>query len=214
MFLLENIMKKNILHLILLACLVGCSKQKIKLERKFNRIEHANKYTADFSQEQQQVTLSVKKLTPTDCIYFFNVNCISCGYQPIQCTINNLSQNSILLNPANIGLQIVSPKKVAQKCHWKTKEIVGITGIASAIYCWPILIPIAYAGLIMQSKNVRISKKMIQEDVLQNWDMIKIRPMETMSKIVFVEAGYIPSTFNVGLFSKETKEILEYNVKL
>lgn len=207
-------MKKNIVYLIFLACLAGCTQQKIKLERKFDRIEHVNKYTATFAQEQQQVMLAVKKLTPADCAYIFNVNSIACGYQPIQFTVKNFSQNSVLLNPAMIGLQIVSPKKVAQKCHWKTKELVGITGIASAIFFWPTLIPIAYAGLTMRSQNIKISKKIIQEDMLQNWDTVKVRPMETISKIVFVEAGYAPSTFNVSLFSKETKETLEYKVTL
>lgn len=207
-------MKKNIILLLLVGLFAGCTKQKIKLEKKLEAVEHLNKYTASFAEEKNHVLLAVKALTPEDSLYIFHCNVNRCDIQPIQITVRNLSSASVLLNPAEIGLSILSPKKVAQRCHWKTKEFVAGSGIIAAVFYWPLLLPIAYGGFSMQSRNRKISKAIISQHVIHAWDIIKVRPLETVSKIVFVESEEVPSQCMISLFSQETKEPLEYKVKL
>lgn len=198
----------------LLILLTGCTKQKIKLEKKLYTIEHLNKYSADFIEEKNNIFVAVKQLGPDDSSYLFNCNINRCGIQPIQITVRNLSAQGVLFNPASLGLVLIAPKRVAQRCHWKTKEIVGAGGILAAIFLWPLLIPISYGGYTMYRQNRKISKAIVTYNMLQNWDMIKIRPLETISKIVFIDKEYIPSFFMINLFSQETKEALEFKVKL
>lgn len=192
--------------------LSGCTKQKIKLEKKFNQIEHSNKYSADFSKEINGILLAVQKFNSDKSINVFGTDILACGYQPIQITVRNLSNETVYLSPTNINLNLVSPKKVAKRCHWKTGELVCTGGVAAAIFYWPALIPTFMFGYNLKNSNAKVSKKIICENVIQNWDIIKIRPCEVISRIVFVENNSVPEQFLITLFCKDSKNALDFEV--
>ena len=190
---------------------VSCSKH-VRTEKKLQKLDHINKYDANFSQQKSDVLLNVKKFSADDCRYFFGVNVINCGYQPIQLTVNNFSDSVVYLSPTNISLPLVSPKKVAKKCHWKTGEIMLGVGIIASIFYWPALIPTVYSGYEMKDSNIEISKKIIQNDIIHYMDNISILPLENVSRIIFVSAHNFSNNFLVSLFSQKHGN-LEFKVQ-
>lgn len=202
---------KNLLPVTFIILLIGCSKQAIKIEKDFSRLEHINKYKADFSQEQSKVLLAIQKFNSQECLEFFGVDVIKYGYQPLQLTISNFSQDVIYLSPTNLSLKLISPEKVASSCHWKTNEITTSAGTLAYFFFWPALIPTAYCGMEMQQANEKISKNIIKQDVVQCWDNVSILPSENVSKIIFVSIDDFKNNFLISLVRSQ-KENLEFKV--
>lgn len=206
-------MKNKILLFTLMLLLSGCSQHVIKLEKSFNKLDHINKYQADFSQEKKNILIALKKFTPYECEDVFNVNVVKYGYQPLQITISNFSNELVYLSPTNIDLKLVSPKKVAKSCHWKTSELTTGAGILSFYFFWPALIPTAYCGMEMQNTNEKITKSIVQQDMVQCWDNVSVLPSEIVSRILFVSNDEFKKKFLISLFSSKYKNI-EFDIIL
>lgn len=204
--------KLGLLGLILLTT-AGCVRQKVVLEKTFARLEHLNAYTANFVAEKNDILLAVKKFSPYECQKLFGVNVIRCGYQPIQITVTNFSEDMVYISPTYISLPITSPKKVAKNCHWKTSELVTSAGVLACVFYWPALIPTAYCGLEMHANNTQISKNIIKQDVIQCWDNITVLPTENVSRIIFVATHLCSDDFYITIHSTKNKNIeFEVNV--
>lgn len=205
---------KKFVVVIFIALLSGCLKQKISTKKTFEKVNHLNQYSADFYEEKNGIALAMSKYSQQDCRHMFGVNVINCGFQPMQITIKNMSKGTVILNPTGLQLDLVSPKTVAKRCHWKTKEITGGAGILSCIFFWPAIIPTAYYGYQMYDTNRQISKRLLIEEIVNCWDLVKIRTLEIVSRIVFVHKNDVPETIHVDLFSKEKNDYITFNVTL
>jgi hypothetical protein len=206
-------MKNKILFFFSLIALSGCGQQIIQVEKNFSKLDHINKYEADFTQEKKNILLSIKKFSPDECLDIFSANIVKCGYQPIQLTINNFSTELVYLSPTNISLKLASPEKVAKSCHWKTGEMTITAGALACLFWWPALIPTAYCGLEMQNKNEKISKNILKQDMVQCWDNVSILPSENISRIIFVAVEDLRRNFSMSIFSSKDKNI-EFTVTL
>lgn len=206
-------MKNKFVLFFSLILLPGCAQQVIQVEKNFSKLDHINKYDADFTQEKKNILIAIKKFTPDECIDIFSANVVKCGYQPLQITINNFSDELIYLSPTNISLKLVSPEKVVSSCHWKTSEITTSAGILSFYFFWPALLPTAYCGMEMQKTNEKISKSIVKQDMVQCWENISVLPSEIISRIIFVPVQDFRRNFLISVFSAKDKNI-EFNVTL
>lgn len=199
---------------IVLVTSSGCIRQKkVVAEKTLYRLEHLNAYTAPFAEEKSDILLAVKKLSPHECLQLFGVNVIRCGYQPVQITITNFSEDVAYISPTYISLPVTSPKKVAKNCHWKTSELVTGAGALACVFYWPALIPTAYCGMLMQENNSRISKNIVKQDMVQCWDNITVLPSENISRIIFVATHLFSDDFYITIHSAKNKNI-QFHINL
>jgi hypothetical protein len=199
------------LFLTALLLLPSCIQKKPDLSHGLSRLQ--NFYKPDFEEEQDNIYVKVKKLTDSECSDILGVNPIKYGIQPIIIFIKNDSNNIIYFTPECTGLHLIAPHEVSKRCHWKNLEISGLSSYLAILYQWELLIPIAYCSYYMRDKNTKITQS-ISEHAINSWDAIKILPLETLNKIMFVEILNSPSSFKICIFNKDKKESLNFYAKL
>ncbi|OGB83551.1 hypothetical protein A3F66_05995 [candidate division TM6 bacterium RIFCSPHIGHO2_12_FULL_32_22] len=202
--------KQFFLFYFLLLFLPGCIQKSINVQP-LSRLPIASK--PDFEEEQNNIFVKVKKLQPEECSEIFGINTIKCGIQPIILFIRNNSNNIIYFSPETTALPLVAPYHVAKKCHWKNLEISGISSYLAILYQWELLIPIACCSYFMKDKNTKITDS-ISQYAINSWDSIKILPSETLNKVIFVENINCPKSFRLAIFSKDTKETINFFAQL
>lgn len=196
--------------------LTSCLKQKVKIDKNYEskNIAHLNQFTSTHSEEKDGISVFVKKYSADDCWANLGVNTLRCGYQPLQITILNKSNGSVYFNPSAINQTIVHPKKVAKACRWDTFSISYYSGAAAALYFWPALIGVGGGSLAMKERNRVITKNVVNLQTLDNQQNIKIRPLEVISKVIFVPKNEVVENFYITIYQKAKKDFLEYLVKI
>lgn len=207
--------KQKYLLLILIA-LSGCLKQKIVVnpEHSKNLIADLNPLDADWQDKKDEIFVLVKKYNRSDCYTKLQVDPTMWGYQPIQMTISNFSESNIYLKPSILGLNLIHPKTVAKKCKWPTLEMTSSAAGISAIFWWPGIIYSAVSSYGLSQRNKKITKNIVNMQTLQNHETIKIRPLDTLTKVIFVANDEMRDTFILSLFIKDKKDFIDFKVEL
>lgn len=208
---IKRINFQTALLILSIICFSGCLKKQPKKLPSLERIPTI--YNPDFQEESDNVVVKVKKLNSTESSDLLTVNTLKQGFLPIVITVKNNSNNILYFNPEATNLPIVSPEFVAKQCHWKNFELTSSTGYLAVFYFWQALIPIAYGSYWMRSRNCNITEAVCKH-AINTWESIKILPLETLNKILFLEEYNTPKSFLLKLFNKDQKEIKTFIVEL
>ena len=171
---MQNSIKKLYLPaLIILIILTMCGCAKYKSEP-FAPIGLNQKIEV-----KENIQAAKKALTEEECKIFFDRRVINAGYQPIQISIRNNSNQNYILNSNNIDLPIVSIQDV-------TKQIQRnpITkGLKYFVIGGPLLG--ALEGLNSQSINNKMTADFNSRCLDEN-KIVHIKPNQSINTVVFV----------------------------
>ncbi len=148
-----------------------------------------------------------------ECSQAFGKNVISAGYQPINLTIINNSDDLLILRSTSITLPLENTHTVLYAAQHPTFWTTFLTSAVSALYFWPALVPSVGVGLWMSWDNARINKR-IKAAILEHEKVVEIFPCEQITKTLFVARDAVPATCSLYLFNVHKKTFIPYTVTL
>lgn len=200
-------MKRNISCFIFLLSLVfvslyGCASYKP------TPLPNLQPEFAPYSENIENVTLASKALSEGECKKYFDRDIIDKGYQPVQMTIINDTDNSILFHPDGVSLPVCPPEEVAKKCYTSTAGRATAYGVG-ALFLWPLAIPAIVDGVKSHEANTELDKDFGEKNIEQ----MVINPHTTHNGVIFISSEEYQESFIVKLVNKETRQKLEFYVK-
>jgi len=200
-------MKRNISCFILLFSLVfvsfyGCASYKP------TPLPNLQPEFAPYSENIENVTLACKALSEGECKKYFDRDIIDKGYQPVQMTIINDTDNSILFHPDGVSLPVCPPEEVAKKCYTSTAGRATAYGVG-ALFLWPLAIPAIVDGVKSHEANTELDKDFGERNIGQ----MVIIPHTTHNGVIFISNEDYQESFTVKLVNKETRQKYEFYVK-
>jgi hypothetical protein len=204
---MEGFMKRNISCFILLLSLVfvsfyGCASYRP------TPLPNLQPEFAPYSENIENVTLACKALSEEECKQYFDRDIIDKGYQPVQMTIINDTDNSILFHPDGVSLPVCPPEEVAKKCYTSTAGRATAYGVG-ALFLWPLAIPAIVDGVKSHEANTELDKDFGERNIGQ----MVIIPHTTHNGVIFISGEEYQESFIVKLVNKETRQKLEFYVK-
>lgn len=162
---------------------------------------------APFSESNEGVVLSVKKLSNGDCKRIFDRDVIEKGYQPLQITIKNDTKKYILFSNQGVNLPTVPAQKVAETVHTSTAGRATAYGVAG-LFIWPLLIPAVVDGVGSSQANEKLDRDFNAKATEQ----VVVQPYATHNGIIFVPVAEFQDSFEIILVERESKNKLSYRV--
>jgi len=164
------------------------------------------------SEEKNEIEVTAQALTESECRKTFSRRILNKGYQPIQLVIKNKSKHTYILDAANIELQIEPAHLVAKRLHLNTAGR-AISWAAGGLFLWPLYIPAVVEGCQSSSANKRLSRDITHRTISDD-ARIFIYPGSTINKVLFVTDENYRHKFNLHLFSKETDELVTFEIRI
>lgn len=191
--------------------LTGCMRQaRYNYLKRFKSIEHAAHYSAT----KEGVRLYARAYSQEECLEVFNTDLIDKGFQPIQLSIYNETNDTYVIHPSYIEPHCISPMKVAQllkKSLWLNCAPIGYL----TYLFFPILIPfyIYPWGKRMHQKNKKIERYLANGSIVDD-SSFTIHPWVILHKFLFVRRDQFYPSFFVRLYNPEQKKLLNFDVLL
>lgn len=200
-------MKRNVDYFILLLFLVfvsfyGCASYKP------TPLPNLQPEFATYSESIENVTLACKTLSKEECKKYFDRDIIDKGYQPVQMTIVNDTDNAILFHPDGVSLPVCPPEEVAEKCHTSTAGRATAYGVG-ALILWPLAVPAIVDGVKSSQANTQLDRDFSEKNIEQ----MVINPYTTHNGVIFISNKDYQESFAVKLVNRETKQKYEFYVK-
>jgi hypothetical protein len=204
---MEGIMKRNICYFIFLPFFVfvsfyGCASYKP------TPLPNLQPDFAPYSESIEDVTLACKALSEEECKKYFDRDIIDKGFQPVQMTIVNDTDDAILFHPDGVSLPVCPPEEVAKKCHTSTAGRATAYGVG-ALFLWPLAVPAIVDGV----KSHEANKELDRDFGEKNIEQMVINPHTTHNGVIFVSNDDYQESFTVKLVNKETRQKYEFYVK-
>lgn len=152
---------------------------------------------------QEQVTFNYKALSKRECRKFLGKNVIKSGYQPVQITIENDSNRTLLFSPSDISIKTVPAEIVARKVYDRTTTRIVGWGI-SGLFIWPFLIPAIVDPIWSCEANQKLLLDYEDKAVAET----SIRPGATLNGIVFVPVEEYRNYFTITLRDNRTNDLV------
>jgi len=137
--------------------------------------------------EKDDVCACCSVLDVAACKRYFCRDLLKRGFQPVQVTILNNSQRTLLLNLSQCSLPSAPADQVAKTAHFSTAGRATGYGIA-ALFIWPFLIPAIIDGVGSSKANTQMdyefAAKALKDQVIRPYDMVNgvlFVPVEQMS---------------------------------
>lgn len=207
----------RIKSLLVLSCLTlllvpGCLRRQARYNylKRFKPIEHAAHYSA----VKEGVRLYVRAYSPEECIEVFNTDLISKGFQPLQLSLYNDSNETYVVHPSYIEPHCISPMKVAQLLKRSLWLNCGPASILAYLF-FPIIIPfyIYPWGKKIHQKNKKIERYLVNGSLVDE-SSFTIHPWAKVHKFMFVRRDQFYPSFYVRVYNPERKQLLHYDVVL
>jgi hypothetical protein len=178
-----------------LLVLAGCAKYK---SQPLPPLNHAS--------STQGVSLAYRTLNVTESKMYLGRDLLKKGYQPVQITITNSTNNTYQVTPSSLSLPVVNAELVAEKAHTNTTGRAVGYGTAAVLSCGLFAIPAIVDGIGSAKANDKLdmdySSKMLRLDGV-------IRPHSSLNGIVFVPRGAYNGDFTFTVTDAKSGEKLE-----
>lgn len=163
---------------------------------------------ATYSESIENVTLACKALSKEECKKYFDRDILGSGFQPVQMTIVNDTENAVLFHPDGVSLPVCPPEEVAEKCHTSTAGRATAYGVG-ALFIWPLAIPAIVDGVKSHEANKELDRDFSEKNIEQ----MVINPYTTHNGVIFISNEDYQESFTVRLLNRETKQKLEFHIK-
>lgn len=227
---MEFITKLSFIVLIPLLVIPGCAQYQPK------NLKHLTSETAHFDETKENITLRVKVLSKAESNAIFSgrghyLFSNKPPYYPVQITLFNKTNHTIVLSPDHIDLKLVTAQKVIKALQYNVAArtiipaAVGIIGVAASLAsagdsCYSrhratdsAVIVGSTAGVtsIVGNTTAQEANTQLEDDITQkilNEDGIVIKPYEKNSVLVFVEKRNLSSHFTIKIERDDAQKII------
>lgn len=185
-------MKLKILFISIISIflLSGCASYKAQ------SLEGLNFGGSSYTEEQNGVKVALRAFTPEDCKRYFDRPLIQKGYQPVQISIENNTDNYILFSEQSLSIPVVPAQEVADKVH------SSMVGQALAF---------GFIGMISASQaNDKLDRDFSSKVSDGN---NTIMPYGCYNGVIFISTQNYRNNFKLTLINSDTKQRLEYQVQ-
>lgn len=174
-------------------------------------------YIAADTSKQGSVVWDYKVFTSKDCKrYLNNSSLIRKGFQPIQITILNNSNQSVKFSLDGLNMPIISADLVASSLHRNSVARGLGFGIPGLLFYWPLIIPAFVQGLGADEFNSAMDYDFLRKSLT---DQV-VAPYMTVSGIVFVPTQEFKQNLQVTLscpgsyFTGQKEVVLSSNTSM
>jgi hypothetical protein len=150
--------------------------------------------------KENNVSVSAHAFSELECRYYFSRRMIAKGYQPIQISIMNGSDEDLILDPYNVGLQLESSRIIARACHLNTGKRF-VSWFIPALFLWPFIIPAAVECAKSSEANKKLDQDFNQRTISLD-SKIYIPAQTTINKVMFVATENYRQNFDIKLIKK------------
>ncbi len=193
-----------------MACLVvGAIALSITSCAKYRSQPLTKQYISHDGQPAQPVSVSVKKFTVSDCKEYLGRDVIKKGFQPLQITVYNNTDQFLLFSKDGMTLTVASPEEVSKTVETSTVGRATGYGVAG-LFIWPLLIPAVVDGVKSSKANTQLSKDYAQK-AINNMEII---PYATATGIVFVPVSQMRENFTITLVNRDTHEKYAFPIQM
>lgn len=200
--------RKLLISLSLLVFLSGCYYSAVDF-RKFPAI----KKSCGFYDLQDDIVVAIKALDPQESKNTFGLDLTSKGYIPLLLRIENRSSDILIIRPSYLNISIVDPAIIAKLLHWDTSFYIMTAGSLALLFFWPATYWVGKNGYEMYRDNRRINSTVNQLSLHEN-QPVKILPYEVLCKYIFVNKYEFINSFNLRIFNKTKRKLLNFFVNI
>lgn len=161
---------------------------------------------------KNDIAVSANMLSDDECFYYFSRHAGNKGYQPLLLTINNDTNDVLVLKGSDINLNMEKTEIVAKQLHLNTTKRVLTWGIF-ALFIWPFIIPAACDGLNSSSANKKLDKD-FSDRVIDQSSQLVIKPYSSVNKVIFLTPSNYRSIFELCLENQTNDESISFRVRL
>ena len=131
------------------------------------------------------------------------------GYQPVQVTIQNNSQNAFFLSEEGVDIEQASPGKVARRISYEGIPKSIALKVASFFF-WPFLIPSAIDSAITLKHHFNMKSDYYAKSVKEEGEIIP--PYSSVHRILFVPAEHFEEEFTLYLMDQNSGRFHSFRV--
>ncbi len=139
------------------------------------------------------------------CKRYFNKDLRTVGVQPIQVSVANNSNRTLLLDLSRCSVPCMPPDQVAKKAHFNTAGRATGYGVAG-IFIWPLLIPAIVDGAGSSKANTQMDHDYESKGL----DDLVIHPFDIANGVFFVPVEEMSPNFAIHLVDREAGAILRF----
>lgn len=152
---------------------------------------------ASYSQDEEDVHVAVKFLSPQESKRYFGKKKVGTQFQPTLIAIQNNSREIYHFQKNQLSRPAISADMVAKECQFNTAARATAYA-AGALFLWPLAIPAIIDGVGSSNANAKMESDFIMKE-LQDLD---VSPGMTVQGVVFFDPMRQGETLQVKVFSK------------
>ncbi len=159
--------------------------------------------------QQEDVIVTAKAFNKNDCKRYLDRDVIRQGYQPVQISIQNDSEQTYVFPLSSVSPSPARPDEVARTVHTSTiGRAVGYG--APALIIWPLIIPAVVDGMKSAEANNQLD---MDYSAKAAKDSLIFAHSQT-NALVFIPKGNVTDTLKLTLIDQKSNQPLTFDVKI
>jgi hypothetical protein len=160
------------------------------------------------------ISVSSKAFTRKECITYLDRNVLKRGYQPLELTFYNNTDETYFFSPEGVSLPTFSTETVAKSSYTSTALRVGLYGGAAFLLVVP---PLASAGVFIPFMpfftpavvdgicSIKSNEKLDKDFRKKAKEYLVLPPQTAETTLIFIPKGKVDSDFEITLVEKKTR---------
>ena len=147
------------------------------------------------------VSIGCMRFSPEDCLAYLGRDILKKGYQPIQLTFYNETDQNYIFSTAGVSIECVRPEEVAKKVH--TSTVGRVTSYtAGALVFTPLIIPAIVDGIRSSKANGKLDSDYADKAK----DCLVLSPRSFKKTLIFVPVERFNPGFDLTLIEQDSGE--------
>ncbi len=147
------------------------------------------------------MVVSARTYSKEESKLFLGHNLIRKDVQPILIEIENNTANQYSLCHSSVDLDLIEPKKVAEKILYESIPRSIALKVAS-LFFWPIMIPSTIDGIYIYASHRKLKADYLAKSLKKEGELVA--PYSTFYRIVFVPKEDVQNQFDITLINIES----------
>ncbi len=158
-------------------------------------------------EREEPIIISLTKLDKKKCLYHLGRDVIRKGFQPIQITVYNNSENPLILLREGIDIASKPAEVVASRVTTTTALRVVSYGAVS-IFIWPFLIPAVIDGI----KSFKANQELLYDYTHKSINVLEIPPYTTKAGLLFIPIHEMKQSISIEFIDRNSHETRSYSL--